>query len=156
VPKRPGRPKGGGYLKGWQAGVIVNIIKDRTPDQLKLPFALWTREAVRSVGDLLDRWGLTAQKPQRRASERDDARIRRWLAAHAEECELVLLPPYAPELNPDENLNQDLKVNVFSTGRPATKRQMIRQTRSYLASTQKRPDVVQSFFKETHVAYAAA
>jgi len=53
-------------------------------------------------------------------------------------------------------LNQDLEANVFSSGRPATKRQMIRQTRSYLASTQKRPDVVQSFFKETHVAYAAA
>ena len=23
IPKRPGRRKGGGYLKGWQAGVIV-------------------------------------------------------------------------------------------------------------------------------------
>ena len=93
VPARPGRPKGGGYLKGWQAGVIVNIIKDRSPDQLKLPFALWTREAVRdliyekygiwyalrSVGDLLDRWGFTAQKPQRRAAERDDEAIRSWL-----------------------------------------------------------------------------
>jgi len=170
VPKRPGRPKGGGYLKGWQAGVIVNIIKDRTPDQLKLPFALWTREAVRdliydkfgvwyavrSVGDLLDRWGFTAQKPQRRASERDDAQIRRWLSAHAEACELVLLPPHAPELNPDEILNPDLEANVFSSGRSATKRQMIRQARTYLASTQKRPDVVQSFFKETHIAYAAA
>jgi len=56
VPKRPGRPKGGGYLKGWQAGVIVNIIKDRTPDQLKLPFALWTREAVRDL--IYDKFGV--------------------------------------------------------------------------------------------------
>jgi len=29
--------------------VIVNIIKDRDPDQYKLPFALWTREAVRDL-----------------------------------------------------------------------------------------------------------
>ena len=34
-----------------------------------------------------------------------------------------------------------------------TKRQMMHQTRSYLSSTQKRPDVVQSFFEESHVAY---
>ena len=284
IPKRPGRCKGGGYLKGWQAGVIVNIIKDRTPDQLKLPFALWTREAVRdliyekfgiwyairSVGDLLDRWGFTAQKPQRRAYERDDEQIRhwleheypklrrrakrenaeiywedetglrsdhfvgrsyapcgqtptiettgqrfgcniisavsnngklrfrvfeggfnqdvmidflsrlvrdaaghkiiviadghpahkgrklkQWLKDHADECELVLLPPYAPQVNPTEVLNQDLKANVFSKSRPATKEQMIDQTRAYMASTQKRPDVVRSFFEETHVAYAA-
>ena len=84
------------------------------------------------------------------------AKLKRWLAKHVEECELVLLPPYAPELNPDEVVNQDLKANVFSSGRPDTKDEMMRQTRSYLASTQRRPDVVQSFFEETHVAYAAA
>jgi len=49
TPKRPGRPKCGGQLKGWQAATIVNIIKDHCPDQLKMPFALWTREAVRDL-----------------------------------------------------------------------------------------------------------
>jgi len=53
------------------------------------------------------------------------------------------------------HLHQDLKANVFAAGRPSTKVQMIDQSRSYLASTQKRPDVVRSFFQETHVAYAA-
>ncbi len=42
TPKLPGRPKSGGRLKGWQAATIVNIIKDHCPDQLKMPFALWT------------------------------------------------------------------------------------------------------------------
>jgi transposase len=77
TPKRTGRPRGGGRLKGWQAASIVNTIKDKCPDQLKLPFALWTREAVRDlihikfgiryglgmVGRLLRRWGFTPQKP---------------------------------------------------------------------------------------------
>ena len=49
TPKRPGRPKCGGRLKGWQAATIVNIIKDCCPDQLKMPFALWTRETVRDL-----------------------------------------------------------------------------------------------------------
>jgi transposase len=93
TPKRPGRAKGGGRLKGWQAAAIVNIVKDRCPDQLKLPFALWTREAVRDLivrkynihyslvmtGRLLRRWGFTPQKPVRRAYERDDEAIRHWL-----------------------------------------------------------------------------
>jgi hypothetical protein len=67
----------------------------------------------------------------------------------------VLLPGYAPELNPDELLNQDLKSNVFSAGRPRTRDDLIRQTRSYLRGTQRRPDNVRTYFQEGHVHYAA-
>src|SRR3990172_5442809 len=77
-------PKGGSRLAGWQAGTVVRLITDRCPDQLKLPFALWTREAVRdvierrfgvrvsvsTVGRYLKRWGFTPQKPVRRGYER--------------------------------------------------------------------------------------
>jgi transposase len=69
------------------------LIRDRCPDQLKLRFALWTRQAVRelieqecglqlglsTVGLYLQRWGYTAQRPQRRAYEQDDRRVQRWL-----------------------------------------------------------------------------
>jgi len=93
IPRRAGRCKGGGRLKGWQAATIVNLIKDNCPEQLKMPFALWTREAVRDliemrfgvrycrtmVGRLLRRWGFTPQKPVTRAYERNDATIRNWL-----------------------------------------------------------------------------
>jgi transposase len=43
--KKRGRPPGG-RLRGWQAAQVVHSILDRCPDQLKLPFYLWTREAV--------------------------------------------------------------------------------------------------------------
>ena len=33
-------------LAGHQAATVVRMIEDRCPDQLRLPFALWTREAV--------------------------------------------------------------------------------------------------------------
>jgi len=283
TPKRAGRSKGGGRLKGWQAARIVNLIKDKCPDQLKLPFALWTREAVRDlievkykvryaltmIGKLLRRWGFTPQKPVIRAYQRDDEAIRRWLKyeypalrrrakrekariywedetglrsdhvagrsfaprgetpvfpgtgarfgcnvisavsnlgqlrfrvfkgsftqnvmidflsrlvrdakrkviviadghpahkgrrvqqwlkEHAAQCELVLLPAYAPELNPDELLNQDLKSNVFATGRPHTQADLMAQTRSYLQATQQRKDIVQGYFREANVNYAA-
>jgi transposase len=42
---RPAAPR----LAGHQAATIVRLITDRTPDQLKLPFALWTREAGRDL-----------------------------------------------------------------------------------------------------------
>ena len=43
--KKRGRPRGG-QLQGWQAARISRDIMDRCPDQLKLPYYLWTREAV--------------------------------------------------------------------------------------------------------------
>lgn len=51
VSEKRGNPQES-KLKGYQAATIVNIIKDRHPEQLKLPFVLWTREAVR---DLIDK-----------------------------------------------------------------------------------------------------
>lgn len=80
-------------LAPWQAATTVRLITDRCPDQLKLPFVLWTREAVRdliasrfdiqlsvwTVGRYLKRWGFTPQKPLRRAYERDPKAVRQWL-----------------------------------------------------------------------------
>lgn len=88
---RRGRPRVS-RLAGHQAATIVRLITDRTPDQLKLPFALWTREAVRELialrcgltisvrtaGRYLKRWNMTPQKPMRRAYERDPEAVRRW------------------------------------------------------------------------------
>ena len=36
-------------LQPHQAATVVRLITDRCPDQVKLPFALWTREAVRNL-----------------------------------------------------------------------------------------------------------
>ena len=34
-----------GLLKGWQASWLIRTIRDKHPEQLKLEFVLWTREA---------------------------------------------------------------------------------------------------------------
>lgn len=89
---RRGRPPGGTLLP-WQAAQVVRAVVDRHPDQLKLPFYLWTREAVAelieqrfgirlsvwTVGRYLAHWGFTPQKPVRRAFEQDTEAVRRWL-----------------------------------------------------------------------------
>ena len=89
-----GRRPGGGALTPAQTRQIRRLVVSKMPDQLALPFYLWTREAVRqliaqragvrlalsTVGQYLRTWGLTPQKPARRAYERNDAAITRWLA----------------------------------------------------------------------------
>jgi len=276
-------PKGGSRLAGYQAATVVRLIEDRCPDQLRMPFALWTREAVGelirrrygiglsvwTVGRYLRRWGFTPQKPLRRAYERDPRAVRRWLkqeypairrrakasggeiywadqmglrsdhqagtsygrrgrtpvipgtgrrfgcnmmsaitnrgqlafmvfpcrfttkvmmaflgrlvrharrkvfliidghpvhrarrvsrwlAEHADQIEMFLLPGYSPELNPDELLNNDVKSNALGRRRPADQGEMITGVRSYLRGTQRRPDIVINYFQEEHVRYAA-
>jgi transposase len=92
-PKRRGRRAGEGALNEKQAGRICGLILGKMPDQLKLPFYLWTRAAVAqlierefgiavslsTVGRYLQAWGLSPQRPVRRAYERNDAAIAAWL-----------------------------------------------------------------------------
>jgi transposase len=282
--RRRGRPKGsGGRLKPWQAAQIAKVLTDRTPDQMKLPFYLWTRAAVieliarkfgirlslSSVGRYLARWGFTPQKPVRRAFERDPQAIARWLKeeypairsrakregaqiywgdemglrsdhsagtsysrrghtpvipgtgkrfrcnlisaitnrgqlnfmvfkerfdtpvflrfvrrllkqaarkvflivdghpvhrakkvarwvqARAERITLFFLPGYAPELNPDELLNQDVKTNAVGKRRPHDRPELMHNVRGHLHRRQRQPHVVRRFFEHEHVRYAA-
>jgi transposase len=90
--RRRGRPVGG-RLRPRQEKELCRLIADRCPDQLKLPFYLWTREAVGhliarrfgiqmsvwTAGRLLARWGFTPQKPARRAFEQDAQAVKSWV-----------------------------------------------------------------------------
>lgn len=72
---------------------IQKTIMDKCPDQLKMPFALWTRKAVqqlvfvlwaidmpiRTVGEYLMRWNFTPQKPMKKAYEQNPKAVKRWL-----------------------------------------------------------------------------
>lgn len=87
--------RGKGLLTAEEASHVRRWIADKTPDQLKLPFALWTSRAVRDMILLRlgrtpglstvqlhrKRWGMTPQKPRARDKERSAAAIAAWLAA---------------------------------------------------------------------------
>ncbi|WP_197370838.1 IS630 family transposase [Ralstonia pseudosolanacearum] len=89
-----GRKTGQGRsLDVTQELLVRQLIADKTPDQLKMSYALWTRAAVgqlieqcfgirlavRTVGLYLSRWGFTPQKPMRRAYEQSPAAVKTWL-----------------------------------------------------------------------------
>ena len=80
-------------LSAEQEAQIQKLIMDKTPDQLKMAYALWTRVAVaqliehrfgirlavRTMGKYLHRWGFTPQKPMKKAYEQSPTAVKKWL-----------------------------------------------------------------------------
>jgi transposase len=80
-------------ISSLQEKQIQSMIIDVMPDQLKLPYALWTRKAVKelverefgivvainTMGDYLRKWGFTPQKPKKRAYEQNPKAVQKWM-----------------------------------------------------------------------------
>jgi len=80
-------------LSSEQEKTLRNLMIDKTPDQLKFPFALWTRGAVqvvaaklfevkltlRTISNYMKRWGFTPQKPMKLAYEQKPEEVKAWL-----------------------------------------------------------------------------
>ena len=77
------------------------------------------------------------------------------MAERAARIRLVFLPPYSPELNPAEYLNNDVKANAQRGGRARGKEQLAGKVRSYLRATQQTRPVIKNYFKAKQVRYAA-
>jgi transposase len=275
--------KGKGALTAAEAQKIRRWITDKMPDQLKLPFALWTSRAVRELIErrlgkrlglstvqlYLKRWGMTPQKPLARAKQRSptaiaawleraypaiarrakreraaiywgdetgisnqdqigrswaprgqtpvvgrtakritksmiaavsnrglmrfmlydgalnadrfiiflrrltkDARqkvflivdnlrvhharkVNAWVQSHRHAIELFYLPAYAPEHNPDEYLNNDVKQKLRQQPQPGSKDELVANTRTVMRAIQRSPARIRSYFRPNPVRYAA-
>ena len=275
--------QGGKKISGKQAAEVRELIKYKMPDQLKLPFGLWTREAVQQlmferygidlsrwqVGRYLKNWGFTPQKPIARAFEQKPEKVKAWLneeypaikkralkekaviyfgdetgmrsdhqagrsyapsgktpvikktgqrfslnmisaisnkghlqfmlldgrfngdvfisflkrmikyskekiyfitdghPAHKTKklnewleenknrIEIFFLPPYSPELNPQEYVNQDVKTNIIGKRRPINKAQMRTNVEDFMHRRKNDRKQVQKYFHVSHVRYAA-
>ena len=275
--------RGKGLLTEAEAQTVRSWITDKTPDQLKLPFALWTSRVVRDLIEArlgkrlglstmqlyLQRWGLSPQKPLSRAKERQPSAIKAWLEtdypaiakraktekaiiywgdetgisnqdqigrswapkgqtpvitrtakraskslisavsnrglmrfmfydgalnvdrfiaflrrlikdaeqkvflivdnlkvhhakkvtawvkSHAHEIELFYLPSYAPDHNPDEFLNGDLKQKLRQKPQPGTKDELVSTTRAVMRAIQRSPNRIKSYSMAEPVKYAA-
>jgi len=80
-------------LNPKQEKAIQEMIVDTMPDQLKLPYALWTRKAVKelverelgvvlainTMGDYLRSWGYSPQKPKKKAYEQNPKAVQKWI-----------------------------------------------------------------------------
>jgi transposase len=279
--KRGRKPDDHMLLSKTQQSEIRKTIIDKTPDQIKLAYSLWTRQAIceyikrkyginvslRSMTDYLKRWGLTCQRPTKRAYSQDDVRVRdfmekeypaiakrakaenaeiywgdevgvsnqenfqrgfapkgqpptikydtvrerlnmlsaitnqgtvrfmvfdetltqqrfidfmrrlvndssrkvffivdnlkvhhgkivkKWLDKHKKRIELFFLPPYAPEYNPDEYLNNALKHDVHSGVNPRSKADIHTKVHSFMRRLQHDTDKGKAFFRHPKLNY---
>lgn len=275
--------KGKGMLTAEEARQVRRWIADQTPDQLKLPFALWTSRAVRELIErrfakrlglstvqlYLKRWGMSPQKPLARATQRSPAaiaawleraypaiarrarreraaiywgdetgisnqdqigrswaprgqtpvvgrtakritqsmiaavsnrglmrfmlydgalnadrfitflgrltkdaeqkvflivdnlrvhharKVKAWVDRHRHEIELFYLPAYAPEYNPDEYLNNDVKQKLRQKPQPGSKDELVANTRTIMRAIQRSPTRIRGYFRPNPVRYAA-
>lgn len=91
--KKGARSEDRKLLSSSQERAIQKMIVDKMPDQMKLPFALWTRKAVKelverefgvvlaitTMGDYLRKWGFSPQRPKKKAYEQCPKKVQKWL-----------------------------------------------------------------------------
>ena len=78
-----------------------------------------------------------------------------WVEENKDRIELFYLPPYAPERNPDEYVNNDVKQGMGRRSTPMDKAAMRAGLTAHMRRLQGRPHKVRSFFQAPDVRYAA-
>lgn len=81
--------------------------------------------------------------------------VRQFVTDHSDRIELFLLPPYSPELNPDELVWGNVKTRIAKMA-VQTKDELKAAVHASLRRLQNTPDLVASFFRTPTCLYACA
>jgi transposase len=79
-----------------------------------------------------------------------------WLADKKDQIEVFYLPKYAPERNPDEYLNCDVKANINVDGLPKDRDELKAKLHRFMQRVAKLPERIASYFQHKLIHYAAA
>jgi hypothetical protein len=82
-------------------------------------------------------------------------KVQAWVAAHRDKIELLFLPAYAPEHDPDEFLPSDLKRSLGRRPAARGKAGLESRLRGYLRRLERQPARVRGFFQAPTTRYAA-
>ena len=81
--------------------------------------------------------------------------VQQYVAATKGMLELHFLPPYAPDLNPDEFVWQHAKTNGIAK-KPLKQNESLKErVKDTLANIKASPKLIRSFFRASSIAYAA-
>ena len=78
-----------------------------------------------------------------------------WLAGHRDRIELFWLPRYAPELNAEEYLNNDLKGSIGAEDLPASRAELRSRMERFMDMLLQLPQRVRDYFRHPYLQYAA-
>ena len=79
--------------------------------------------------------------------------VKEWLGKRENEIEVFYLPSYAPEYNPDEYLNGNLKRDIASKEHAHTIDKMESNARSFMERMESDSEHVKSFFRHKKLNY---
>lgn len=82
--------------------------------------------------------------------------VQAWAEAHEDRICLFFLPRYAPELNADEYLNNDLKGSVNAQGLPKSKPELRSRIQRFMQRLVHLPEHVRNYFLHPCIQYASA
>lgn len=82
-------------------------------------------------------------------------RVKKWVKENGKKIKLFYLPSYSPELNPDEYLNQDLKVSITGKISMEDSRELKKGVVKFMNKRKKNPYQVKKYFHHPKVKYAA-
>lgn len=81
--------------------------------------------------------------------------VNTWLEDKKDRIELAFLPPYAPESNPDEYLNSDLKTNLRLGPVSENREQLLEKANAFMNKLLTWPERVRSYFQHPSAQYAS-
>ena len=82
--------------------------------------------------------------------------VREWLGDKDDRFELVFLPPYAPEANPDEYLNRDFKSALRLGPVSHTTQELIAKAPAFMQRLATTPAHVMAYFRHPAARYACS
>ena len=80
-------------------------------------------------------------------------KVKAWVATTGGRFELIVLPAYSPQLNPDEWVWKNVKHDRVGRTSATTKEEFIALVRAALRRLQRRPDLIRGFFGDPDLAY---
>ena len=83
------------------------------------------------------------------------AAVKAWLAQHRSQIKVYYLPPYSPELNPDEGINGDIKRGVTAKPPARSRAELKRNLICHMRKLSRLPKRVRSLFQHPTFRYAA-
>ncbi len=81
--------------------------------------------------------------------------VKEWLADKTDRIELVYLPPYAQESNPDEYLNRHFKTALRTGPVSHGKKRLLEKAIAFMQTLSAAPETVKAYFRHPAAAYAA-
>jgi transposase len=78
-----------------------------------------------------------------------------WVEKNNERIALFYLPPYSPDLHPDEHVNADVKYGVGSKTPKRTKAMLRKATEEHMNMVRNTPKRIKRYFLDPAISYTA-